>query len=227
MKPLTACHLYTFTDTAYLHGRDPLDLAKALCEGGSDLIQFSAKNWTEPQIKELVEAILPITKAAGAGLVVNDHLRIAQERGADFCHLGQEDFFDAGYQHIRELPTCAESRTRIGLSTHAPAQAMRALKAGADYIAVGPVYPTESEPGDRESASRLLASEKVSVVTISGTQVTFAPPKNEFPDHTRRTTPSSATEIWVASSHGLEHEQHDRGGAIHHDSAPDERVEWA
>jgi thiamine-phosphate pyrophosphorylase len=146
MKPLSTCHLYTFIDTAYLHGGDPLDVAKALCDGGSDLIQVRAKSWTEPQIKELVEAILPITKAAGVGLVVNDHLRIAQETGADFCHLGQEDFFDSGYQHIRELPSYVKSQTKIGLSTHAPDQAIRALKAGADYIAIGPVYATGTKP---------------------------------------------------------------------------------
>jgi thiamine-phosphate pyrophosphorylase len=146
MKPLSTCRLYTFIDTAYLHGRDPLDVAKALCDGGSDLIQVRAKNWTEPRIKELVEAILPITTAASIGLVVNDHLRIAQETGAEFCHLGQEDFFDSNYQHTRDLPAYGESKTKIGLSTHAPHQAMRALKAGADYIAIGPVYATGTKP---------------------------------------------------------------------------------
>jgi len=38
------------------------------------------------------------------------------------------------------------SKLKIGLSTHAPAQAQRALDAGADYIAIGPIYATGTKP---------------------------------------------------------------------------------
>jgi len=49
------------------------------------------------------EKILPITRRANVGLVINDHLEIAREIGAEFCHLGQEDFFDAGFTHCSEI----------------------------------------------------------------------------------------------------------------------------
>jgi thiamine-phosphate pyrophosphorylase len=94
----------------------------------------------------MAETIIPITKRANAGLVINDHLEIAREIGAEFCHLGQEDFFDAGHKHVSELKT-QNSKLKIGLSTHAPAQAQRALDAGADYIAIGPVFATGTKPG--------------------------------------------------------------------------------
>jgi len=35
MKPIADCRLYTFIDTAYLHGRDAVSVARALCAGGS------------------------------------------------------------------------------------------------------------------------------------------------------------------------------------------------
>jgi thiamine-phosphate pyrophosphorylase len=148
MKPLADCRLYTFVDTAFLHGRDPAILARQLCAGGSDLIQLRAKNTPVTEVRRLAESILPVTQAAGVWLVINDHLDLARELGADLCHLGQEDFFDAGHTRVSELFPPG-SRLPIGLSTHAPAQAERALAAGADYIAIGPVYATGTKPTAR------------------------------------------------------------------------------
>src|SRR5262245_3562878 len=103
MKPLSECRLYAFVDTAYLHGRAPADLAAQLCSGGADLIQLRAKNSSLDEIRRMAEAILPVLRKANVGLVINDHLSIAREVGADLCHLGQEDFFDAGHRHVSEF----------------------------------------------------------------------------------------------------------------------------
>jgi thiamine-phosphate pyrophosphorylase len=145
MKPLSECRLYTFVDTAYLRGRSPQAVTRSLCDGGSDLIQLRAKDWPLEQIGEMAGAILPITTRAGVHLVINDHPQLAAQAGAPLCHLGQEDFFDAGYRHTSQLRTF-DPQLRVGLSTHAPAQAERAIAAGADYIAVGPVYATGTKP---------------------------------------------------------------------------------
>lgn len=145
MKPLADCQLYTFVDTAYLHGRAPELVAQQLCDGGSDLIQLRAKNFLPDEIRRLAERILPVTRRANVGLVINDHLEIAREVGAELCHLGQEDFFDSGYRQVDQLKI-ENSKIKIGLSTHAPAQAHRALDAGADYLAIGPVYATGTKP---------------------------------------------------------------------------------
>jgi thiamine-phosphate pyrophosphorylase len=145
MKPLADCRLYAFIDTAYFHGRAPEVFAQQLCDGGADLIQLRAKKSTPDEIRRMAEAILPVTRRANVGLVINDHLDIARETGAELCHLGQEDFFDAGHTHVSQIQD-AKSKTLIGLSTHSPEQAQRALAAGADYIAIGPVYSTGTKP---------------------------------------------------------------------------------
>jgi thiamine-phosphate pyrophosphorylase len=137
VKPLHQCRLYTFVDTAYLCGRNPADVARELCEGGGDLIQLRAKGWAADEVRAIAEAILPITRAAKVGLVINDFPDVAKEVGADFCHLGQEDYFDSGLR--AEVP--------FGLSSHAPEQANRALAARPAYIAIGPVYATGTKPG--------------------------------------------------------------------------------
>jgi thiamine-phosphate pyrophosphorylase len=145
MKLLADCKLYAFVDTAYLQGRAPEVVAQQLCDGGADLIQLRAKTLTPAEIRHMAESILPITQRANVGLVINDHLDIAREIGADICHLGQEDFFDAGFTHVGELKIQSE-KLKVGLSTHAPAQAERAIAAGADYVAIGPIYATGTKP---------------------------------------------------------------------------------
>lgn len=145
MTPLAHCRLYTFVDTAYLHGRPPEELARQLCMGGSDIVQLRAKNESPEQVLRLAEKIAPITQAAGVWLVINDYPEIARQVGAPICHLGQEDFFDAGHRSISEIPGQPEG-LKIGLSSHAPGQAQRAIQAGADYIAIGPIYATGTKP---------------------------------------------------------------------------------
>jgi thiamine-phosphate pyrophosphorylase len=145
MKPLSECRLYTFVDTAYLQGRSPETVARQLCDGGSDLIQLRAKNCSPDQIRRMATTILPIARRAGVGLVINDHPAVATDVGAPGCHLGQEDFFGAGHVHVGEFKAQAPD-LQIGLSTHAPAQAESAGAAGADYIAIGPVYATGTKP---------------------------------------------------------------------------------
>jgi len=146
MKPLSQCRLYTFVDTAYLDGRHPADVAGQLCAGGSDLIQLRAKGESAEEVERLAELILPVTEAMGVGLVINDHPKVALRVGAPVCHLGQEDFFEAGYTVCDQVRGCPKEML-LGLSTHAPEQAERALRAGPDYIAIGPVYATPTKPG--------------------------------------------------------------------------------
>ena len=165
MKPLRDCRLYTFFDVACLTESDPEEfdpeeVARQLCDGGADLVQLRAKGWETDFIRCMAELLLPITDKAGVWLVINDHPEIARDIGAPMVHLGQEDFFDAGYREATEvtsgknveLPLLPqreewEKRLRLGLSSHSPEQAKRALRAGPDYIAIGPVFATPTKPG--------------------------------------------------------------------------------
>jgi thiamine-phosphate pyrophosphorylase len=146
MKALRDCYLYTFIDTAYLHGRDPALVAQLLCDGGSDIVQLRAKRESREGVRRLAETILPITRSAGVPLVINDYPDIAGELGAECVHLGQEDFFDAGHSHRSQLSTL-NSQLLLGQSSHTPEQGQRAGTAGADYIAIGPVFATGTKPG--------------------------------------------------------------------------------
>jgi len=159
MKPLAECRLYAFVDTIYLRERAPETVAQQLCDGGADLIQLRAKHSPLDEVRRLAEVILPVTRRADVGLVINDHPALAREVGAEFCHLGQEDFFGAGYTQVSQLAAATlpgrtqagqaqtpASPFRVGLSSAAPEQAGRAVAAGADYLGVGPVYPTGTKP---------------------------------------------------------------------------------
>jgi len=148
VKPLDQCRLYTFVDTAYLRGRPAASVAEDLCRGGSDLIQLRAKNSSPEEIRLLALEIQPVLRRGGVGLVINDHWDIACELGAEACHFGQEDFFDSGYTHVSQLPS-GPTRPLVGLSTHAPEQAARAVAAGPSYVAIGPVYATGTKPTAR------------------------------------------------------------------------------
>jgi thiamine-phosphate pyrophosphorylase len=162
MRPLSECRLYAFVDTAYLHGRQPGDVARQLCDGGADMIQLRAKQSSLDEVRRLAEAILPVTRRAGVPLVINDHYSLARALGAEFCHLGQEDFFGAGHTRVGQLSSAGSSnhpagpRVGIGLSTHSQAQAERALAAGPDYIGVGPVHATATKPEARPIAPDYL-----------------------------------------------------------------------
>ena len=104
----------------------------------------------------MAEVLSPITRAAGVWLVINDHVGVALEVGAPACHLGQEDFLATGVGKIDRLSP-ANPNLRFGLSTHAPDQAIRAVTAGAHYVAVGPVFATPTKPTAQASDSGLRA----------------------------------------------------------------------
>ena len=93
----------------------------------------------------MAAAILPVTRSAGVPLVINDHPEVAREVGAEYCHLGQEDFFDAGLTRTSDLRP-QPTDPGVGLSSHSPEQANRAIAAGADYLGVGPVFATGTKP---------------------------------------------------------------------------------
>ncbi len=149
MNQIQDCHLYTFIDGAYLNGRRPEDVARALVEGGSDIIQLRMKTASVEEVIRIAERVHPITQAAGVPLVINDHLEAALAIGAEYVHLGQEDFFDGGYHTVQDVfqgKTVSAGFPDVGLSSHAPAQALRAVEAGAVYLGVGPVFATRTKP---------------------------------------------------------------------------------
>jgi len=168
-QQLQACRLYGFVDTAYLAGRRPGEVARMLVEGGADIIQLRAKTESPAQIAAMAKAILPITRSAGVPVIINDHPGIAKDVDADGVHLGQEDLRQQPFAKVREE---FGSDKIIGISTHSLEQALAAEKLGADYIGVGPIFPTETKPGRPAVGVELIrqveARVKIPFVCIGG-----------------------------------------------------------
>jgi len=138
--------LYGFIDTAYLGPRDPGDVARAMIEGGVDVIQVRAKALTHPQRVKLGLAVVGVAFRYEVPVIVNDDVDVAFEVGADGVHLGQEDW--AAIPRETRVKWLANMRI-VGISTHSLEQALAAERDGADYIGVGPIFATATKPGVR------------------------------------------------------------------------------
>ena len=141
---LRNCRLYGFVDAAYLQGRDPQALTRALIDGGVDLLQVRAKTASHAERVALACAVIGVAMPRGVPVIVNDDLDAAFETNADGVHLGQEDWaaIPPGERAARLAPLPI-----VGLSTHSLAQAQQAERDGAAYIGVGPVFATATKPG--------------------------------------------------------------------------------
>lgn len=130
--------IYALTDSRLSLGRPVAEVASALLAAGVKLIQYREKKAPMRQKYEECLLLRRLTEEAGACFIVNDHLDLALLTGADGLHIGQEDIPLA---RIRSLAP----ELIIGVSTHSPEQAGQALRDGADYIGVGPIFATKTK----------------------------------------------------------------------------------
>ncbi|HTL22238.1 MAG TPA: thiamine phosphate synthase [Steroidobacteraceae bacterium] len=107
-----------------------------LAATGVRLVQLRIKEQSEEQLRVQIENARDRCQAAGVQLVVNDYWRLALACGCDFVHLGQGDLDGA------DIPALRRAGVRLGVSTHDDAELARALALRADYVALGPIYPT-------------------------------------------------------------------------------------
>lgn len=107
-----------------------------MLDGGASFIQLRDKDAIGRELLEQAMACLRLTRKAGATLIINDRVDVALTAGADGVHLGQGDLSVAEAREILGRDKI------IGVSTHSIDQFRAALETSADYIAVGPVYPT-------------------------------------------------------------------------------------
>ena len=133
---------YAILDTQYVPIAGWTSKCRALIKGGADLIQVRAKHQTPERCGELIDAVLPLTRAAGIPLIVNDHLDIALQHSDVGLHIGQED---ASPEACRRR---LGPQRILGLSTHSIDQAQSAISLGniLSYFAVGPVFATQTKP---------------------------------------------------------------------------------
>jgi thiamine-phosphate pyrophosphorylase len=131
--------LYCLTAEKFSLGRTNAEVVRAMLDAGVRLIQYREKEKKSGAMYEECRALREMTRAAGAALVVNDHVDLALAVGADGVHVGQGDL---PVPVVRRL---VGEGTAIGLSTHAPDQARAAVAAGADLIGVGPIFATRTK----------------------------------------------------------------------------------
>jgi thiamine-phosphate pyrophosphorylase len=132
-------------------------IVEAALEGGANVIQLRKKTMPKGEQYAIALTLRRLTQLHGALLIVNDHVDIAIAAGADGVHLGQDDLPPTV---VRGLP--GFDGRLIGRSTHNLEQARAALDDGADYIAVGPVYPTPTKAG-RPAVGTGLVSEVAAI----------------------------------------------------------------
>jgi thiamine-phosphate pyrophosphorylase len=120
---------------------DPVEQARAACEGGAGVVQLRAKRTGDREALAWAREIRRLTRASGALLFVNDRFDLACLAEADGVHLGQTDLSPA------RLPRGVRSRLLVGRSTHDEREARCALGEPVDYLAFGPVFGTRSKQG--------------------------------------------------------------------------------
>lgn len=103
---------------------------------GVKLVQLRIKNQPSDTLRQEIRAAKIICAKYHCQLIINDYWQLAIEEKCDFVHLGQEDLADANISAIRA------AGLKLGLSTHDEDELYTALQAKADYIALGPIYPT-------------------------------------------------------------------------------------
>jgi thiamine-phosphate pyrophosphorylase len=103
---------------------------------GARLVQLRIKQQPEATVLAEIRVAQAVCAATGAQLIVNDYWRLALQAGSDFVHLGQGDLNDADIGALRR------AGVHFGISTHDASELERALALDADYVALGPIYPT-------------------------------------------------------------------------------------
>jgi len=117
-------------------------IVEAALDGGANVIQLRKKTMPKGEQYAIALALRRLTLLHDALFIVNDHVDIAIAADADGVHLGQDDLSPSV---VRALP--GFDGRLIGRSTHSLEQAKAAMDEGADYIAVGPVFPTPTKAG--------------------------------------------------------------------------------
>lgn len=159
--------IYAITDDSLSLGRPVDEVVDALLLAGVKLIQYREKEKKAGQMLRDCLRLRAMTKEAGAAFIVNDHVDIAVLCKADGVHVGQDDLPLAA---VRAL---VGKECRVGLSTHSPEQAARAVADGADYIGVGPIFATKTkkdvcEPVGLEYLDHVVAAHTLPFVAIGG-----------------------------------------------------------
>ena len=132
--------IYGITAEKFSKGRKNIEVIKEMIKGGVKIVQYREK-LEDKSLREIHKECKEARKMTGDNgvmFIVNDYVDIAMLVDADGVHVGQDDL------PVTEVRRLAGDKL-IGLSTHSPGQAQKAVKDGADYIGVGPIFKTDTK----------------------------------------------------------------------------------
>lgn len=139
MLPLAIPRLYAIIDAARTGERPPADVAAVFLEAGVRLIQYRDKQGASRELYQNSLGILEAVRRAQGVFIVNDRADVARAVDADGVHVGQEDL-------PPELARRVVGASKwVGCSTHNFEQVKQANGWPVDYIAFGPIFPTQSK----------------------------------------------------------------------------------
>jgi len=141
---LTLPKIYPITDVR-LTGLSHAAQVEKLIGGGATFIQLREKYASPQQFYDEAAKALVIARRSGVKIVINDRVDIALALRADGVHLGQDDLPPAAARRI------LGENAIIGFSTHSVSQAIEAVGLPVDYVAIGPVYATETKENPDET----------------------------------------------------------------------------
>ena len=119
--------------------RDETDAVAAAVQAGVTLVQYREKHLSRKAMYEHALRLRAVTREAGVPFVVNDYVDLALAVGADGVHLGQDDL------PVEAARALAGDQLWYGVSTHSVQQAVAAWAARPAYLAIGPVFTTETK----------------------------------------------------------------------------------
>jgi len=161
--------LYVVLDRGAAGDRDLVPLLDAVLAGGCRVVQLREKIMPLSDLYPVARALRRRCREAGCLFIVNDRVDLALAVEADGVHVGQDDL------PAREARRLLRPGMILGVSTHDESQARRARDDGADYVAVGSMFPTGSKTGFRlvgpDLLRRVRPEIRVPLVAIGGITV--------------------------------------------------------
>ncbi|NVK20426.1 MAG: thiamine phosphate synthase [Methylocystaceae bacterium] len=150
-------------------------LAKTLDAGDVACVQLRLKDVSDDVIKKACEKLCPLVQERDIAFVLNDRPDLAKEMGCDGVHVGQED---TPYKKAREI---MGKDAIVGVTCHDSKHlAMLAGEQGADYVAFGAFYPTQTKEPKAKAEPWILnwwsSMFEIPCVAIGGITVDNAPP---------------------------------------------------
>lgn len=158
--------LYLVTDRMRMSTRTLGEAVEQAVIGGCTLVQFREKEIPALDFYMLALEIKKITDRYGIPLIINDRIDIAMAAGAGGVHIGQRDIpADIARKVIGK-------DMLLGVSVSSAAEAIDAVKAGADYLGVGAMFPTGTKPDagfvSMEELGRIRKAVDIPIVVIGG-----------------------------------------------------------